>query len=77
MSKLLEMSLLTPIAELSVSICSTPKIICSSDDGVGKLLISENDMSYESKIYKSRMIRTIYLFKIEFIINTYLKVKGK
>ena len=33
-----------PIAEFSVSICSTPKFICNSDDGVPKLLIAENDI---------------------------------
>ena len=32
-----------PVVEFSVSICSTPKIICTSDDGVPKLLITENE----------------------------------
>ena len=31
-----------PVAEFSVSICSTPKFICRSNDGVPMLLITEN-----------------------------------
>ena len=33
-----------PVTEFSVSICSTLKFICSSDDGVPRLLITENDI---------------------------------
>ena len=33
-----------PVAEFSVSICSTPKFICSSDDGVPRLLNTDNYM---------------------------------
>ena len=44
------------VAEFSVSICSTPKFICSSDDGVPRLLITENDTSYKSNIDKNRMM---------------------
>ena len=43
-----------PVAEFSVSICSTPKFICSSDDGVSRLLITESDTSYKSNIYRNR-----------------------
>ena len=32
-----------PVAEFSVSICNTPKFICSSDDDVPRLLITGND----------------------------------
>ena len=39
----------SPEAEFSVSICSTQKFICSSDDGVPKLLVLENDTSYKRK----------------------------
>ena len=38
----------TPVTEFSVSICSTPKFICSSDDGEPRLLITENDTSYKT-----------------------------
>ena len=31
--------------------CVTPKFICSSDDGVTRLLITENDISYKSNVY--------------------------
>ena len=41
-------------AEFSVSICSTPKLICSSDDGVPRLLITENNASYKSNLYKKQ-----------------------
>ena len=34
------------VAEFSVSICITPKFICSSDDRVPRLLIAEYDSSY-------------------------------
>ena len=64
------------VAEFSVSICSTPKFIYSSDDDVPRLLITENDASYKSNT-KNRMMRILYHFKIEFIIITYLKVKSK
>ena len=64
------------IAELSVPICSTPKFICSLDDGVPRILITENDTSYKSNIYKNRVMRTSYQFTIKFITNTYLKMKG-
>ena len=69
--------LINPIAEYSVSICSTPKFLCSSDDGVHRLLIRGNDTSYKSNIYKNRMMWLLYQFKIEFITITYLKVRGK
>ena len=36
----------SPVAEFSEYICSTPKFICSSDDGVPWLLNIENDTSY-------------------------------
>ena len=62
--------ILSPEAEFSVSICSTPKLICRLDDGVPRLLITENDASYKSNIYKSRMMWTLYQFKIECIIIT-------
>ena len=42
------------VAEFSVSICSTPKFICTPDDGVPWLLIIENDTSYKSNIYKKK-----------------------
>ena len=35
---------LTSVAEFSVPICSTPKFICSSDDGVPGLLFTESDI---------------------------------
>ena len=41
-----------PEADFSVSICSTLKFICSSDDGVSRLLITENDTSYKSNTSK-------------------------
>ena len=56
------------VVEFSVSIWNTPKFICSSDDGVPRLLITEYHASYKSYIYKSRMIWVSYKFKIEFII---------
>ena len=62
----------SPVAEFSVSICSTPKFICSSDDSVRRLLMTKNDASYKSNISKNRMIRTSYQLKIEFITNKYL-----
>ena len=31
----------SPVAEFSVSVCSTPKFICSSGDGVPRLVITE------------------------------------
>ena len=64
-----------PVAEFSVSICSTPKFICTSVDGIPRLLITVN--KYKSNFYKNRMIWILYQFKIKFIIITYLKVKGK
>ena len=36
-----------PVAEFSVSICSTPKFICTSDDCVPRLLIAENVLLYK------------------------------
>ena len=46
-----------PVVEFSVSICSTPNFVCSLDDGIPRLLITENDdISYKSNIYKNRMI---------------------
>ena len=36
-----------PVAEFSVSISSTPKFICSSYDGVPRLLITQNYISYK------------------------------
>ena len=44
------------VAEFLVSICSTPKFICTSDEGVPRLLITENYTSYKSNIYKNRMM---------------------
>ena len=46
----------SPVAEFSVSICSTPKFICSSDDSVRRLLITENDTSYKNIFCKYRMM---------------------
>ena len=55
--------IISPLAEFSLSICSTPKFICTSDDGVNyrsrlliRLLITENDTSYKRNVYKSRMM---------------------
>ena len=42
-----------PITEFSVSVCSIPKFICSSDDGVPRC--TEN-ISFKSNIYKNMMI---------------------
>ena len=67
---------MNPVAEISVSICSTPKFIYTSDDGIPRLLISQSDPSYKSNIFKNRMMLILYQFIIEFII-TYLKVKSK
>ena len=44
------------VAEFSVSICSTPKFVCSSGDDVLRLLITENDTSYKSSIHKDKVI---------------------
>ena len=46
----------TPVAEFSVSVCSTPKFICSSDEGVPRLLNTENDASCKSNIYRNRRV---------------------
>ena len=43
-----------PSSRFSVSICSTLKFICSSDDEVSRLLITENDTSYKSNVSKNR-----------------------
>ena len=59
--------------EFSVSICSTPKFICSLDDGVPMLLITGNDASYISNIYKNMIMWIFYQFKIDFTIITFLK----
>ena len=68
----------SPVAECSVSICSTPKFVRSSDDGIPRLLISENDNnSHKTNIYRNTMIWILYHFKTEFIANTYLEAKGK
>ena len=48
-------NVVSPVAEFSVSICSTPKFICSSDDVAPRLLITEYDTSYKSSFYKNRM----------------------
>ena len=48
--------ILTPVAEFSVSVCTRPKFLCTSDDSVPRLLIIENDASYKSNIYKKRMM---------------------
>ena len=45
-----------PVAEFSVSICSSSKFICSSDNCVPRLSIAENDTSYKNNIYKNRMM---------------------
>ena len=34
-----------PVAEFSVTVCSTPKFILTSDDGIPGLLITDNDVS--------------------------------
>ena len=68
---------MNPVAEISVSICSTPKFIYTSDDGIPRLLISQSDPSYKSNINKNRMMWISCHFKIKFIIITYLKVKDK
>ena len=74
----IEYHILASVAEFSASICSAPKFICSSNDGVLILLTTKNDASYKSNIYKNRMMLIYYEFKIEFIMNTlYLKVKEK
>ena len=65
----------SPVAEFSVSICSTPKFFSSSDDGVPALFIAENDTSYKNNVPKNGMMWILYQFKIEIII--YLNVKGK
>ena len=52
----LKLKVMRPVAEFSMSICSTSKFICSSDDGVPRLLITEYDSSYKSNIYKNRMM---------------------
>ena len=57
-----------PVAEFSVSICSTPKFACGLDDDVPRLLITENDTSYRSNIYKNRMMWILHQFKNKFII---------
>ena len=41
-----------PVAEFSVSICSTPKFICSSDGDVPRLLITENDIPLIKRLQK-------------------------
>ena len=46
-----------PVAEFSVSICSIPKFICSSDDGVPRLLIIENENFSKRNICKYRIMR--------------------
>ena len=46
----------SPVAEFSLSICNTQKFICSSDDDLPRLLISENDTFYKSNDYKNRMM---------------------
>ena len=33
-----------PVAEFFVLVCTTPKFICSSDDGAPRILITENDL---------------------------------
>ena len=63
-------SAINPVAEFSISICSTPKFICSADDGVLRLLNSKSDAFYKGNIYKNRMMQTSYQFKTEFITNT-------
>ena len=64
-----------PVVEFSVSICSTPKFFCSSDDGVPRILITENDASYKSNINKNKMMWMLFQLKIEFIIINSLKGK--
>ena len=61
------------VAEFSVSNYSTPKFICASDDGVPRLLITENDNIDK----KSNLYRFYIQFKIEFITNAFSKVIGK
>ena len=44
---------------------------------VFRLLITVNENFFKSMIYKNRMIIILCQFKIEFIVNAYLEVKGK
>ena len=38
--------MMCPAAEFSMSICSIPNFICSSEDGVSRLLVTGSDTSY-------------------------------
>ena len=54
------------VAEFSVSICNTPKFICSSDggvsiEGVPRLLNTRNDASYKSNTYKNECVHHVIL----------------
>ena len=70
------MFIIFPVAEFSVSICSAPKFIYNSDDGVPRILIKEKDTSNESNKtgWCEHLIR---LKSIKFLTNIYLKVKSK
>ena len=58
-----------PVAEFSVSVCITLKFICTPNDGVPTLLITENDTSYKSNIYKNKIMWILYPFKVEFMFK--------
>ena len=66
-----------PVAEFSATVCRTQNFFCSSDDGVSRLLITENNTSYKNTIYKNEMMWIFCQFKIEFIIINHLKVKDR
>ena len=50
--------------QASCILAHASKFICISDDGMPKLLITENDTSYKNNIYKNRMMWILYHFKI-------------
>ena len=50
------------VAEFPVPVCSSPKFICSLDDGVPRLLITENDAFYKSRIATGDYLR---LFSVQ------------
>ena len=67
-----------PVAEFSASTCIISKFICSSENGIPRLLITENDTSYiKATFTKSGWCEYEINLKLEFIIISYLKVKGK
>ena len=62
------------IAEFFVSICSIPKFICSSYDGVPRLFITENT-SFKCNIYKNRMLWQQFSCCWKWMINNYRNTK--